>query len=136
MLHPLVLAELLDEEIGIARDRLAGRFLAIERRGADVMVTFAAGDQTHTMVLHGRRYDADPFALSFIDGSGADLAGPSWPVGVLYDQHPVLNRPWACVRGTYEYFRHPSHYTESWDAIRQDVRLWYLVDQLLKKAGS
>ena len=50
--------------------------------------------------------------------------------------HPVTGEPFACVRGTWEYYLHTSHHQERWDAHRPRLRLADLLDHLLRKAGQ
>ena len=49
--------------------------------------------------------------------------------------HPVLNRPFACIRGCAEYYCHPSHLQERWDTLRNTLRLADLLDHALRRAG-
>lgn len=116
-LHPRVLADLLD----------------------NVDVTFDAQDRTWWMRLNGRDYDRLPLSLSFLGVDGVPLAASDWPVGLAYPGlHPVLKRPWACLRGTLEYHLFPGHTAggDSWDASRADLRLADVIDHVLQRCGA
>jgi len=56
--------------------------------------------------------------------------------GLAAGVHPVTGEPFACVRGTWEYYLHTSHHQERWDAHRPRLRLADLLDHLLRKAGQ
>ena len=47
----------------------------------------------------------------------------------------MLDRPFACIQGTYEYHAHPSHLADKWSNYRNTIRLADLIDHLLRKAG-
>ncbi len=132
MLHPLVLREMLDDEVAASEDRLGGRIGTIERRGGSVSVSLGRGLD---LVLDGSRYDAEPFRVSIVDARGEPVPHEAWPAGMSLGQHPVLERPFACIQGTYEYHCHPSHLTDHWAIYRNSLRLPDLLDHLLRKAG-
>lgn len=132
MLHPAILHEMLDDEVAAAEDRLGDRVDAIERRDASVMVSLGNGLE---LMLDGARYDAEPFRVTIVDADGEPVAHEAWPAGMSLGQHPVLERPFACIQGTYEYHCHPSHLTDHWAIYRNALRLPDLLDHLLRKAG-
>lgn len=132
MLHPAVLHEMLDDEIAAAEDRLGGRIGAIARCGDLIVVAL---DEDRNLMLDGARYDAEPFRVTIADGEGRALPHEAWPVGMSLGQHPVLERPFACIQGTYEYHCHPSHLSDHWAIYRNTLRLPDLLDHLLRKAG-
>ena len=140
-LHPEVLADLLDAEVGVARDQLAGRVDRIDVASPHVDIAFHAHGLPWTIRLDGSDYDALPLALSVVDEQGR-LAGPAgWPPGLLYTQaadHPVLHRPWACLRGTYEFHFYPGHTggEDSWELSRADLRLGTLAGHILERCGA
>ncbi len=134
MLHPALLGEMLDGEIEIARERLAGRFDRLNRVGSTVMCEFDAGG-SRRMALDGREYDSEPFRLSFLGADGKPLSAADWPPGICNGDHPVLKVPWACIQGTYEYSRFPGHHETSWDSVRYQIRLPELLDHLLRRCG-
>jgi len=123
MLHSAVLHEMLDDEVAAAEDRLGSRIAVIERH--DDLV----------LVLDGSRYDAEPFRVTVTDAHGHDVPHERWPAGLSLGQHPVLNRPFACIQGTYEYHCHPSHLSDHWAVYRNSLRLPDLIDHLLRKAS-
>ncbi len=92
-------------------------------------------DLDQVLRLDGRGYDAEPFRLSVVDGDGVPLPGAVWPPGLHHSQHPVLEVPFACVQGTYEYHTHPGHVADSWDRHRHRLRLAQLLDHLLRRCG-
>jgi hypothetical protein len=124
--------EMLDDEIAAAEERLGGRAGGIERKGTDV--TVALGDEL-ALQLDGARYDAEPFRVTVTTTDGEQVPHEMWPPGMSLGVHPVLDRPFACVQGTYEYHCHPSHLTDHWATYRNELRLADLLDHLLRKAG-
>ena len=136
MLHPQLVGEMLDGEIEVARERLAGRFLAIDRAGTAVVCTPPVAAGPWRVALDGRGYDAEPFHLSIVDGNGSPLPGGSWPSGLYAGgEHPVLKVPWACVQGTFEYHLLPGHHSDPWDAHRNVLRLDHLLGHILRRCG-
>lgn len=136
MLHPHLLTELLAAEVEVARDRVAGRYETLDLDGTTVTCTTVIAGVVYRIALNGDAYDAEPLKLAVVDPAGTPLPAASWPPGLSYGEHPVLGRPWACVRGTFEYHLYPGHHAESWDGIRREVRLADLLDHLLRKAGA
>lgn len=132
MLHPAVLHEMLDDEVAAAEDRLGGRVDTIERRGATVVATLG---NDLDLVLDGNRYDAEPVRVTVAGSDGRPVPHEAWPAGMSLGQHPVLERPFACIQGTYEYHCHPSHLTDHWAIYRNTLRLPDLLDHLLRKAS-
>lgn len=133
MLATAVLAELLEDEVAVARDRLADRVAMLTVDGTAVLCQPRGLDQI--LRLDGRGYDAEPFRFSVVDGAGEPLPGAAWPPGLHHSQHPVLDVPFACVQGTYEYHLHPGHVADRWDRYRHRLRLAQLLDHLLQKCG-
>ncbi len=134
MLHPSVLADMLDDETDAARRRVGGRVGGIERVGSYVVATIGAGTAPIHIVLDGSRYDAEPLRVSLISGSGTALPHEQWPAGMSLGIHPILGRAFACIQGTYEYHAHPSHLADHWDTYRHRIRLADLLDHLLRKS--
>ena len=136
MLHPAVLRELLDDDVAVARDRLAGRAQDISIDGHVVYCHFERpGGDNYCLRLDGRAYDADPFRLSVVDAQDRPLPASGWPPGLYHSEHPVLKVPFACVLGTYEYHTYPGHVADVWDRYRHRLRLADLLGHLLRKAG-
>jgi hypothetical protein len=133
MLAAAVLAELLDDEAAVARERLGDRVAVLTVDDAAVLCQPRGLDQV--LRLDGRGYDAEPFRFSVVDGDGVPLRGVAWPPGLHHSQHPVLGVPFACVQGTYEYHTHPGHAADSWDRYRHQLRLAQLLDHLLRRCG-
>ena len=137
MLHKVVLQELLEDDLSVARDRLAGRICGIALAGSSVLCRFEApgGGGEYCLRLSGRAYDAEPFRLAVVDDAGDTLPADRWPPGLYHSQHPILGVPFACVQGTYEYHTHPGHIADVWDRYRHRIRLADLLDHLLRKSG-
>jgi hypothetical protein len=136
-LHPEVLADMLEAEASVARDRLGHRASALSVTGACVIVVFGAPDLTWRLSLDGTHYDALPFAVSVIDENGQPQSRENWPPGLAHgDEHPVLHRPWACLRGTLEYHMYPGHSADPWEFSRGDLRAADILDHLLQKCGQ
>lgn len=138
-LHPVVLADLLDAEADVARERIGGRLdeLAVGRN--HVVARFRAHGREWRLRLDAVDYDARPVAVSFVDTGGRPVGPEQWPPGVAYEHdpdHPVLHRPWVCLRGTLEYHTYPGHTADGWELSRADLRLPDVLDHLLQKAGG
>lgn len=140
-LHPVVLADLLAAEAAVARGRLAGRVLGITAEGRFVYCRFIdGGGQPRRLRLDGGDYDRMPLGLSVVDDAGKPLPGDRWPAGVVYGAgatHPVLKRPWACLRGTYEYHTYPGHTGggDAWELSRADLRVADVLSHVLLRCG-
>lgn len=132
MLHPAVLHELLEDEIAAAEDRLGSRVKTIERRGDTIVLAL---DDDLDLVLDGARYDAEPLRVTVALTDGQLVPHEGWPAGMSLGLHPVLERPFACIQGTYEYHCHPSHLSDHWAIYRNTLRLPDLLDHLLRKAN-
>jgi hypothetical protein len=136
MLHPTLVAEILDAELEVACARLGDRVSAAIRSGTTIQVLFQSADrQTVRLRFDGARYDAEPFRVAVLDEGGGVVEHGRWPAGLSHSIHPVLGRPFACVQGTFEYHCHPSHLNDRWDTYRSTIRLADLVDHLLRKSG-
>jgi hypothetical protein len=99
-------------------------------------VLFRSPDgQPVRLQLDGAHYDAEPFRVAVVDDGGSLVEHDRWPADLSHSIHPVLRRPFACVRGTFEYHCHPSHLNDRWDIHRSSIRLVDLVDHLLRKSG-
>jgi hypothetical protein len=133
MLAAAVVAELLEDEVVAARERLGDRVAMLTVDGTAVLCQPRGLDQV--LRLDGRGYDAEPFRFSVVDGAGVPLPGAAWPPGLHHSQHPVLDVPFACVQGLYEYHLHPGHVTDPWDRHRHRLRLVQLLDHLLRRCG-
>jgi hypothetical protein len=135
MLHPMLVAEMLDAELEVARARLGDRVSVVTRSGTTIQVLFQSADgQPVRLRLDGARYDAEPFRVAVVDEGGNIAEHGRWPAGLSHSIHPVLGRPFACVQGTFEYHCHPSHLNDRWDTYRSTIRLADLVDHLLRKS--
>jgi len=134
-LHPLILADLLDEEVRQARRGLGDRAADLRRDGHNLVMTLTRSDGTWLLRLDGERYDAEPFDVALIDDGGNLLPIEQWLPGFALGIHPSLNVPWVCVSGTRAYYSHESHFAERWDAVRYSLRADNLLDHLLRKAG-
>lgn len=132
MLHAAILAELLDSEIDVAVERLGGRVRAVRRSESTALCELNSGA---VLRLDASRYDAEPYAVSIVDADGRTLPGDRWPANLNHGEHPVLGRPFICIRGTYEYHTHPSHLSDHWDLYRGRLGLVDLLDHILRKTG-
>lgn len=134
-MHAAFVERLLDHEIGQAREQkwFAERVSSIERNGLDIIVQPIRLDPELAFRFYGRRYDAEPlgFAVTHSDGEIAEI--PAWPPGLCHGEHPWLKRPFACVRGLFEYHTHFSH-LEPWDRCRYDLRFPLVLQHVLTKA--
>lgn len=135
-LHPHIVADLLDEEAAVARERLGPRCASIEVQGTNVLCGIEVTGHIYTLRLDGADYDSSPLGLSVVDDDGAAVPADGWPPGLNHGTHPILQRPFCCAQGTIEYHVHPSHTSDSWDKYRDQIRLADLLDHLLRRAGT
>lgn len=133
MLHPALVAELLDAEVDVAAKRLGTRVAHITRNGTHVMCGLQSGA---VIDVDGTRYDAEPYAVSIVNSDGDALAGEAWPPGLNHGEHPLLGRPFICIRGTFEYHSHPSHLEDQWDRYRGRIALADLLEHILRRTGA
>ncbi len=136
-LHPVLLDEMLNDEVEATCLRLVDRFQSIERDGPDVYVRIAGTNVGEATVrISGSGYDAEPFQVAAVTYEGAIAPQALWPAGLFHSVHPILDRGFVCIRGTYEYHCHPSHLDDAWSAYRQTLRLPQLLGHILKKVGK
>jgi hypothetical protein len=138
--HPRLTEELLEREVQAVRDNdfLLRRIAALERDGSRVLVTCTPPSGADAVLCFtADDYDGRPLDFKVLDpATGADLPGRSWPPGLYFgSDHPVLSRPFTCLRGLGEYHLHPSHIADRWDRLRYELRLPVLLGQILTKAG-
>jgi hypothetical protein len=135
-LHPAVVYDLLDEEIVVAQERLGSRISCLERVGTTVRC-FVEGTNVGTSILRfeGAGYDAEPLQFAVIGHDRQIPPREDWPGDLFHSIHPVLDRPFACVQGTYEYHCLPCHMDDPWDAHRGQLRMAELLDHLVRRAG-
>jgi hypothetical protein len=129
MLHPAVLAELLDAEVAAAVEQF-GR--PVTRIGHTITAPLRSGTQLR---FDAGRYDAEPMAVDVTDADGTPLPPTAWPGTLFHSIHPVHERPFVCIRGTFEYHTHPSHLADRWDLYRGRLQLADLLAHLYDKAG-
>jgi hypothetical protein len=134
-LHPVVLHELLDAEVALARRRLGPRANDLRRTDDSLVMTLIRPDGSWTLQLDGSRYDAEPFDVALVDDAGAVQPLEAWIPGFALGIHTSLGVPWVCVSGTRGYYSHESHFGERWDSIRFTARADSLLDHLLRKVG-
>ena len=137
MLHPAVVAELLEQEAAVAREAHGRRFASLEVVGTDVVCHITGTDKGDVLLrLDGSRYDAEPLGVTVVSPDGVVAPAQLWPGSLHHSDHPTLRRPWSCTRGCFEYHQFPGHSNEPWDVYRHEIRLVDLLDHLLRKAGK
>lgn len=139
-MHWRLTEELLEREVAAVRDNeyLLRRVDRLERDGRRVLATCTPPSGVPaTLCFTADDYDGRPLSFKVIDPeTGADLPGVAWPAGLYFgSDHPVLQRPFICLRGLEEYHLHPSHIADRWDRVRYELRFPVLLGQLLTKAG-
>lgn len=137
-LHPDVLLDLLETEADVARGRLGSRLSTLTAHGNRVVAIFSAHGRDWRLCLDATHYDMLPPSLSIIDEEGHPQPRENWPPGLAYQQvpdHPVLHRPWTCLRGTLEYHMYPGHSADPWEFSRGDLRIADILDHILQKCG-
>lgn len=138
-LHPALLAELLADEVEATRGRprLVGRFESIVVEGPDVYVRLLPTRVgAATIRFGGAGYDAEPFQVAVVDEAGNVAPQAEWPPGLFHSIHPVLQRGFVCIQGTFEYHCHPQHLGNPWATHREMLRLPQLLRHILKKVGQ
>jgi hypothetical protein len=133
-LDPALLAEMLEEEIAVARAALETRVTRFEILGPYVLCHLPDVGENVILRLDATNYDAEPCKVAMVDDHGDTLAPAEWPGKLFHSIHPVLHRGFVCIRGTYEYHCHPSHFEDRWATYRTDLRLPRLLDHLVRKA--
>ena len=120
-----------------------------------VMFSDRSGRVRAGVLLQMRNYDALPPSLVFLDESRRPHSQESLGVlltdpgvshvppflqngfmlvgqagGYLPGTHPFTNRPFLCIRGTWEFHMHPQHADVMWEWIRNDsgYNLQYLIE--------
>jgi hypothetical protein len=135
-LHPALLAEMLEEEVAVARLKLGNRISKLEVVGTDVFCHLTGTNVGDTIIrLDGQDYDAEPFKVAVVDETGQIAEQRGWPGNLFGGAHPGLNRPFVCIQGTFEYHCHTSHLNERWDTYRATLRLPHLLEHLVRRAG-
>lgn len=136
MLHPAVRHELLDAELMLVRERFATRGIVTWHDDSTVYVQAAPFGENRILALDALNYDAEPVGVGFVDADGHTLGCAEWPAGLCQGEHPVLARPFICIRGTSDYHHHPSHVDDTWDRYRAQLRLPDIVGHLLAKVPA
>lgn len=136
MLHPALLRELLDDEVVVINERLSARGVTARRDGHHVHIRAREVGEERILILDAEKYDGEPVGVFVSNSEGDLLPGSGWPPGLFQGEHPVLHRPFVCVRGTIDYHIHPSHIEDSWDRYRGRIRLADLVVHLLRRITS
>jgi hypothetical protein len=139
-LQTAVLADLLEGEAAVARTSLGDRIHRLEVLSPNVVVEIDDGSALWRLQLDGTYYDEEPFRVAAVGSDDQLLTYEGWPHWLRYEgvpQHPVMHRPWACLRGTYEYHTFPGHTAgdDAWAVSRSDLRLPELLDHICQRAG-
>ena len=134
--RPKLLTEMLSDEVAVARERLGDRIAELRVVGTDVMCRLE-GTNVGAVILRfaARDYDAEPLRFAVVTSLGEVAERVAWPGNLFHSIHPILERPFSCVQGTYEYHCFPGHTADRWDTHRATLRLPRLLDHLVIKAG-
>lgn len=99
-----------------------------------LQVLAADGKQYHLM-LDLDDYDVEPAKLYVLD----ELGNVTWdrtklppPPFLNGSKHPLAQRDFFCIAGTYDYHSHPLHEHERWDGLRNTTTLAGLVASIVK----
>lgn len=140
-MHPQLTAELLSEQLASLDASFLERYhaeLVLSDDPGDFMVitTLPSGQITY-LRFDARDFDLDPPKVYFCGADRMPLPASACPTpsrGFLHQHsNPDITYPFFCVRGTYEYYVHSSHYQESWDALRNRTSLFDIVERILKR---
>ena len=123
----------LDRETTIAQERFSKLGVRLQRNDLKVRLWLPGLVDGTVILLDGAGYDAEPMSLSVVDTGGQPVAANQWPGALCHGEHPVLRRPFACLRGLREYHAHPSHVGDNWDNYRNTIRLVDLVAHIVAK---
>jgi len=135
-LHPRVVNELLEAEAESIRLDLADRIEGIHVDGVVVYVKPTAWGGKF-LRLDGSEYDQKPFRVAVVGPDCQVLSVSDWPAQLnARTDHPIVQGPWSCIQGTYEYHTFPGHAAEGWDLIRTRKRMKDLVKHIITKAGG
>ena len=136
MLHPAVRRELLDAELVLVRERFEKRGVVGWHDDTTVFIEAPGFGDDRLLALDALNYDAEPVGIGFVTAEGDQLACAEWPPGLCQGEHPVLARPFICIRGTSDYHYHPSHVEDTWDRYRPHLRIPEVVGHLLSKVPA
>jgi hypothetical protein len=132
-LHPALRDRLLDAELTVLEERLGGHGVMASRTGASILVRAPELGDDRLLVLDAAGYDTEPVGVAITTAAGHPVPGWRWPRALYRGQHPVLRRPFSCVRGTHDYHAHPAHDHDPWDDHRSRLRLADVVDHILRR---
>jgi hypothetical protein len=59
---------------------------------------------------------------------------PAKPQIVLLDAHPMVARPFLCLRGVREYHEHPQHDGDDWAIYRSATNVYVLIERIARVA--
>lgn len=136
-MHSRLVEAVLEHEIEIVGGdpQLKERHAAIWREERAILVRPSRITADQLLLFGGGNYDAEPLSLTVVDATTrASVPGPEWPGNLYFGEHPSLKRPFACIRGLYEYHTHFSH-LEPWDRCRYSLRFPLLLSHVLSKSG-
>jgi hypothetical protein len=137
-MHRRLCEQLLAEEVAVANGGALRRRLIDDVRldATRALVAAEARGCPMLFAFDGTNYNAEPLGLSVIDPSSHEpLPAGEWPEGLCGGEHPSLHRPFACLRGLYEYHVHFSHLQDTWDLHRYALRFDVVVGHVLNRAG-
>lgn len=133
-LHPAVARDLLEAEAESVRQGLGDRVEVVEVESLRVLIR-PKGWGGRWLCLDGALYDQHPLRVSVLDADRNPTE--DWPGNLKHpNRHAILNEPWACILGTYQYHTWPGHAAETWDQYRTRIRMLHLVRHILKNAGA
>lgn len=79
MLHPLVLADLLDDEVAVAAERLGAQAAGLRHDGRHVICPLQQdGHAPRSLRLDGGRYDGEPFQVAVCGPDSLPLPADGW----------------------------------------------------------
>lgn len=122
-MHPAAAKALFQEEATGLSPSLAQRrqwiLHAVEFPLIDCSFT-ASGRTTLRVKLSCEEWHDRPPSISLYAADGTLLTSlPPNPTGVFHaGPHPTTNRPFICMRGSWEYHTHPSHLADLWENVK------------------
>jgi len=122
-MHPAAAKALFEEDVQHLSPALAARRGWTLHTVAYPLIdcSFSApGRTTLRLKLACDNWNDSPPSITLHAADGSLLtAAPHNPTGVFNGgPHPVMNRPFVCMRGAREYHTHPSHVADPWENLK------------------
>ncbi len=134
-MHPAAVKEFFDRDVANLTSALATRrgwtFHSLAFPMIDCSFQAAGRTPLRIQMMCNDWNEAPPsVTLHSLDGSLLTTALKNRTNIFHPSPHPTTQRFFVCMRGTLEYHIHPSHLTDSWEAIRSNYTLGDILTQI------